>query len=180
MRSKQRTSRQPPTTTQQTTSGTIRLLFLQNTWRKGNNTNPYRHWRGNRHEHGCSCQQQDNRLSKPRPMHPNIPHGMWQSTSRTQQHNPTIRPGGSPHSTAQNNSSQDGRRHYSSTNTNIHIASTRQRRTFSQNTDGTNQNTEVPTTKQLRHQAHKQTSHRSMDGETHSVPAQQVCHTLRW
>ena len=45
---------------------------------------------------------------------------------------------------------------------------------------GQNRNTEVPTTKQLRHQAHKQKSHRSMDGETHSIPAQQVCHTLRW
>ena len=105
MCSKQRTGRQPPTTTQQTTSRTIRLLFLQNTWRKGNNTNPHRHWRGNRHEHGSSCQQQDSRLSISRPMHTNIPHGVWQSTSCTQQHNPTVRSGGSPHSTSQSNSS---------------------------------------------------------------------------
>ena len=42
------------------------------------------------------------------------------------------------------------------------------------------QNTEVPTAEQLRHQTYKQTSHRSMDGETHSLPAQQVCHTFRW
>ena len=34
--------------------------------------------------------------------------------------------------------------------------------------------------KQLRHQAYKQTSHRGMDGETHSLPSQQVRHTLRW
>ena len=41
------------------------------------------------------------------------------------------------------------RKHYSSTSTYVHITSTRQLRTLPQNTDGTNQNTEVTTTKQL-------------------------------
>ena len=109
-----------------------------------------------------------------------IPHGMRQSTSSTQQHHPTSRSGGSPDSTPQNSSKQDGRQHLRQAITSIRPTSTRQRRTLPSNTDGTNQNTQSTTATKLRQNNHKQTPDRTMAGTTHSVSTQPIRDTCGW
>ena len=176
----QRKSRQPPKATQQTTGCTVRLLLLQNSRWTTDNTNPDRDWRGNRHGNGNSGRRQTTRLSVPRTVHTSIPHGVRASTSSTQLNNPTIRPRRSPHSTVTNSGSQDGRKHYRSTISNIHITSTRQCRTIPQNTDGTSPHHQSTTTTKLWQNNHEQTSNCTLVGTTYSVPAQQICSTRRW
>ena len=58
--------------------------------------------------------------------------------------------------------------------------SSRQRRTFPPNTDGTIQNTESPITTKLRQNNHQQASNRTMAVTTHSVSTQQIRNTCGW
>ena len=102
---------------------------------------------------------------------------MRQSTSSTQQHHSTIRSRGSLDSTTTNSSKQNGRQHHHQAITHIQLTSTRQRRTIPSNIDGTNQNTESPTTTKLQQNNHQQTPNSTMAGTTHSVLAQQVRNT---
>ena len=62
----------------------------------------------------------------------------------------------------------------------IHITGTRQRRTLPSNIDGPRESTQATAWKQLQHTIHKQTSHHVLDGETRSLPVEQVCSTCRW
>ena len=73
-----------------------------------------------------------------------IPHGMRQNTSNTQQHGDTVRSRRLLDATTQDDGNSS-REHSSQTIASIHITVTRQCRTIPQNTDGTNQSTQVTT-----------------------------------
>ena len=73
-----------------------------------------------------------------------IPHGMRQNTSNTQQHGDTVRPRRLLDGTTQDDSSSSWK-HSSQTITSIHLTGARQCRAIPQNTDGTNQSTQVTT-----------------------------------
>ena len=113
-------------------------------------------------------------------MHSTIPDRMWQNTRSAQQHCFTARQWGFPHSTSESNSHSNEKQPSSTTITSIHRTSTRQRRTFPLNTYGTSESTQATSWEQLQHTTHKQASHHAMDGETCSLPVEQVCNPRRW
>ena len=81
---------------------------------------------------------------------------------------------------AEGDSHSNGKQHCTTTITSIHFTGTRQRRTFPSNTDGTSEGTEATAWEQLQHTTDKQASHHALDGETCSLPVEQVCNTHRW
>ena len=143
LRTKQRQSRQPPKTVQQTTSDTSGHYILQSTWREAGNTHPHSSGCGNRHVHGSTNRGQNAAHAIPVNMSSTVPHGMWQGTSSPQQHRTSIRPRRLPNVTSKSNSNSNGQQHRCSSITSIHPTGTRQRRTVPQNFDGTSENNQA-------------------------------------
>ena len=112
-------------------------------------------------------------------MFPAVSDGMSQNTCHPEQHRHTVRLGRLSDSTTQDNSSNIRRQPGGQTSTSIHLTSTRHRGRVPQNTDGTGESTQVTTREQLPNTPHKQASHHAMDGETRSIPPEQVRRTPR-
>ena len=134
----------------------------------------------NRHVHGSTYRRQNTKHAISVNMPSTIPDGMWQGTCSAQQHCFAVRQWGFPHSTAQSNSYSNGKQHSSTTITSIHFTSTRQRGTCPSNIDWTSESAQATAWKQLQHTIDKQASHHAMDGETCSLPIEQVCNPRRW
>ena len=91
----------------------MRLCIHQRPTWQTSHTSTYSNWCRDRHEHGNNGTRQTKTVHILDTMPTSISHWMWKDTSHFGTYSPTIRSGGIPHFTAEDNSEDNWKQHFS-------------------------------------------------------------------